>query len=179
VFVRRARQCLEATSQPLVLVRTLVGEVNDVDYRQVLREDVTGNGIPVTPFRAHKRLCVITPIRQLRLVAAQHVVCLVVDDVRTPVQEEIETIGFVVQSVSGLRIVWALVDPIIDKVTHVDPVLVQNAAGVQNVDDLQEVIPSQRNFEDTEPLLENPKHSLNGLPLRFNFRVSFLVKNQR
>jgi hypothetical protein len=43
---------------------------------------------------------------------------------------------------------------------------VQDAAGVHNVHDLQEVIAWQRNFEDAEPLLENAKDSLDGLAHR-------------
>ena len=56
--------------------------------------------------------------------------------------------------------------------TQVDPILVleyhvvQDAAGVQNVDDLEQVIAWQGNFEDAEPLLENAKDSLNGLAHR-------------
>jgi hypothetical protein len=106
------------------------------------------------------------------LVAAQHVVRLVVDDVRTPVQQESTPVCFVIESVSGLGRVWALVDPIMNEVTNVDPILVleyhvvQDAAGVHNVDDLQEVIAWQRNFENAEPLLENAKDSLNGLAHR-------------
>ncbi len=120
--------------------------MNAVDYSKVLREDVTGTSIPVTPLRAHKSLCGIASIRKLRLVAVQEVVRLVVDDVGTPVQEESAPVGFVVESPSDLGSVWSFVDPIIDEVTHVDPILVleyhvvQDAAGVHNVDDLEQVI---------------------------------------
>jgi hypothetical protein len=158
--------------EPHSLVRAFAGEANVVDYSKVLREDVTGACIPITPLRAHNTRCGIAPIRQLRLVAAQHVVRLVVDDVRTPVQEDSAPVCFVIESASGLGSVWALVDPIINEVTDVHPILVlqyhvvQDAAGVHNVDDLQEVIAWQRNFEDAEPLLENAKDSLNGLAHR-------------
>jgi hypothetical protein len=63
----------------------------------VLREDVTGARIPVTPLRAHNTFGGITPFRQLRLVAAQHIVRVVVDDVRTPVQEESTPVFFVIR----------------------------------------------------------------------------------
>ena len=146
--------------------------MNVVDYSKVLREDVTGACIPVTSLSAHNTRCGIAPIRQLRLFAAQHVVRLVVDHVSTPVQEVSTRVCFVVQSASGLGSVWTLVDPIIDEVTDVDPILVleyhvvQDAAGVDYVHDLRKVIAWQRDFEDAEPLLENAKDSLDGLAHR-------------
>ena len=66
----------------------------------------------------------ITPIRQPGLFPVHHEVCVVIGQVRLPIQQERATVGAVVQRTSGLRHIRSLVTPVVHEVPKVQPVLV-------------------------------------------------------
>ena len=155
--------------QPHRLVGARSREVNVGYYRVVLHESVACACITSAPMRTHTLARGIAKVRFRSLVAAQHVVSAVVDNMCAPVQQENASIGSAVQLPPGLGSVWAFVNPIINEVPKVNAVLVlqyhvvENTARVQDVSYLKNGMAWQWNLENPKPLLQHSKHTLNGL----------------
>ncbi len=89
--------------------------------------------------RTHTLARGIAKVRCRCLVAAQHVVSVVVDNKCATVQQEDVSVGSVVHLPTGLGSVWSFVNPIINEVSKVNAVLVLQYHVVENTSRVQDV----------------------------------------